>query len=234
MPTPTRQGYSFLGWYLGTTRITNANLSQITESCTLTARWTNATGTTYTIVYKGNGGQGIMLSQVCSVDEPVTLRDNAFIKEGYSFRGWGLPNGSLGVTIYQAGSTVVNLGEPGSTVTLYAQWGEADDIEPPIVGPPIVTTSLPRSAAVSSTTTYGYDAANRLLSSTTDNETKTYTYDDNGNLLTELDASNTAVVNHSYDGLNADEYISREKLTENFQIAPMQKRRFVLKYHGTK
>lgn len=52
------------------------------------------------------------------------------------------------------------------------------------------------------TTTYSYDGANRLLSSTTGSSTQTYTYDDNGNLLTELDATNTAVVSHSYDGLN--------------------------------
>ena len=51
-------------------------------------------------------------------------------------------------------------------------------------------------------TTYTYDAANRLLSSTNGSGTQTYAYDDNGNLLTELDAANSAVVSHSYDALN--------------------------------
>ena len=55
-------------------------------------------------------------------------------------------------------------------------------------------------------TTYTYDANNRLtMESKTQGGTTTtsvYTYDDNGNLLTELDATNTAVVNHSYDGFN--------------------------------
>ena len=62
------------------------------------------------------------------------------------------------------------------------------------------------TACRSYTTTYSYDANNRLtMESKNESGTTTtsmFTYDDNGNLLTELDATNTAVVSHSYDGFN--------------------------------
>ena len=67
-------------------------------------------------------------------------------------------------------------------------------------------TQMTASGTDSYTTAYTYDANNRLTteaktqSGTT--TTSIFTYDDNGNLLTELDATNTAVVNHSYDGFN--------------------------------
>ena len=52
MPTPTRTGYSFNGWYLGEQHITSSTIVKITSNVTLTARWS---ANTYTVEYYSDG-----------------------------------------------------------------------------------------------------------------------------------------------------------------------------------
>ena len=56
------------------------------------------------------------------------------------------------------------------------------------------------------TTTYTYDANNRLISEVSNKSGNTvltsYTYDDNGNLESQLDVDSSAAVHHSYNGFN--------------------------------
>ena len=59
LPTPTRDGYTFNGWYTaasGGTKVTSSTKVTITATQTLYAQWTIKT---YTITYDGNGGTNI-------------------------------------------------------------------------------------------------------------------------------------------------------------------------------
>lgn len=58
LPTPTRTGYTFNGWYTAAssgTKITSSSTVSITAAQTLYAQWT---ANTYTITYNANGGSG--------------------------------------------------------------------------------------------------------------------------------------------------------------------------------
>ncbi len=49
LPTPTRQGYTFTGWYLNNTHITSQSKVQITQDTTLKASWKAAEHTVYQV-----------------------------------------------------------------------------------------------------------------------------------------------------------------------------------------
>lgn len=53
LPTTTRTGYTFDGWYDGSTKVTADTVVKTTADQTLTARWT---ANKYTVTFDANGG----------------------------------------------------------------------------------------------------------------------------------------------------------------------------------
>ena len=54
LPSPTKKGYEFLGWYLGDQKITDKDKVKITSNVTLVAKYKKVN---YTITYALNGGK---------------------------------------------------------------------------------------------------------------------------------------------------------------------------------
>lgn len=73
LPTPTRDGHTFDGWYTaasGGTRITSSSTVNVAADDTLYAHWTIIT---YTIQYNANGGSGAPSSQTKTWGVDLTL-----------------------------------------------------------------------------------------------------------------------------------------------------------------
>ncbi|MDO5317107.1 MAG: InlB B-repeat-containing protein [bacterium] len=121
LPTPSRTGYSFAGWYTsssGGTRKYDWSSLASNSSHTLYAQWT---ANPYTIAFNANGGSGSMSAVSCTYDAYATLSANGFSRTGYYFSGWATSSG--GSAVYGDGSSVWNLTSTyNGTVTLYAVW----------------------------------------------------------------------------------------------------------------
>ena len=123
LQTPTRPGYTFLGWYkdaagtAGNEFVPNANMESGT---TVYAKWTKDP---ITIVFNGNGNTGgSMTNQEVAYGSSITLNTNTYTKSGYTFIGWNTEADGSGTT-YKDGATY-NYTSPidGDTLKLYAQW----------------------------------------------------------------------------------------------------------------
>ncbi len=126
--------YSLYGWsFLGWSRNADATASDYSENeivyfneeiITLYAIWGK---NPYTIEYcinapNGSDSSGSMSDMKASCDTTVTLKSNSYKVVGYNFMGWALtPDGEVE---YVDCDEVINLAEPGTTVSLYAQWEE--------------------------------------------------------------------------------------------------------------
>lgn len=124
LPTPTRTGYTFTGWYTASGSYVGKGGTSYTVSGTgtLYARWTP---NTYYIDYDGNGAdEGSMNRQTVTYDTTVKLKENAYAREGYAFTGWNTkPDGSG--TSYADKQSIRNLSSKnGAVINLYAQWKE--------------------------------------------------------------------------------------------------------------
>lgn len=120
LPTPTRSGYSFKGWYTAKTGGTKvSSTTKATASCTLYAQWTKSTGKTYTITLNANGGRVSPSSVKVSGtygELPVPTRD------GYMFDGWYTQR-TGGTEITESTKATVNR-------TIYAHWTEEEEPTP--------------------------------------------------------------------------------------------------------
>ena len=94
---PTKEGYTFIGWYKGESEWNFADA--VTEALTLTAKWT---ANRYTITFKPeNGGQDIVIKQ--DYGTAITAPANP-TKTGYTFAGWNreipstMPAGDMTIT----------------------------------------------------------------------------------------------------------------------------------------
>jgi uncharacterized repeat protein (TIGR02543 family) len=109
LPTPTKSGYTFLGWYYDSafTQIATAG-DTIESDVTLYAKWQL---NTYTITFNSNGGTTISdIEDATELPTPLPTPT----KEGYTFVGWYY---DIAFTqIATAGDTIE------SDVTLYAKW----------------------------------------------------------------------------------------------------------------
>lgn len=129
LPTPSRSGYTFEGWYSDsslTTKVTSPYTP--TKNSTLYAKWSeggsndnngngdgDGTSASYTVTYNTNGGNSIAASTVkagASVTLPTPKRS------GYTFAGW-YTDSDLKTKV--SGSTYT----PSGDVTLYAKWTAA-------------------------------------------------------------------------------------------------------------
>lgn len=126
---PTKAGYEFVGAYTGKngagTKVIDANGNIVTGNTSFTSDTTiyvywKAIG--YFVNYNGNGSTGgSMSTQLIYSNQPTFLTKNAFTKEGYTFVGWTRDT-STEVVYYKNQASVIDIANPGETITLYAVW----------------------------------------------------------------------------------------------------------------
>lgn len=119
LPTPTRTGYTFLGWYTPSgNRVYSGDDLWDSYDHSLYAKWEVKN---YTIYFNGNGAtSGSMSSMNCTYGTSYTLPANAFKRTGYTFKGWATSSSATNAA-YANKASVKNLTGSGS-VTLYAVW----------------------------------------------------------------------------------------------------------------
>jgi len=116
LPTPTRNGYTFDGWYSsnsgGGYYGDGGDYYTVYSNVTMYARWTAVSSNIYTITFNAQGGSvspttmsGVSGAQITL---PVPTRNN------YTFNGWY--SSSSGGTKYDSPYTIT------SSLTMYAQW----------------------------------------------------------------------------------------------------------------
>ena len=116
LPTPTKNGYNFVGWY-SDSQFNGDKITSITEGTIgnkeFFAKWEKAI---YTITFILNGGSLSSFPKEYDVDDNVSLPTP--IREGYKFAGW-YENAQF------VGLTMVNIvkGSSGNKV-FYAKWVE--------------------------------------------------------------------------------------------------------------
>ncbi|MBR3137621.1 MAG: InlB B-repeat-containing protein, partial [Clostridia bacterium] len=118
LPTPTRSGYTFDGWYTAKTggkKVTASTVCYATGDYTLYARWTSVR--TYTVTLNPNGG-------TCGTGSKTVTYGQAYgtmpvpTRKGYTFAGWWTAKtGGKKVTA----STICYA---SGNYTLYARWTE--------------------------------------------------------------------------------------------------------------
>lgn len=121
LPTATRIGYTFAGWYTlenNGVKVTKDTVMQSVHGETVYAHW-NANS--YNIRFDGNkASSGSMDAEYILYDETKPLAANAYKKTGYTFTGWNTKADGSGKT-YHDEDNVLNLATNG-VITLYAQW----------------------------------------------------------------------------------------------------------------
>ena len=116
VPTkPTKPGYTFEGWYFGEERWSFSQ-NPITQNMHVVAKWTPSENT---VVFDGNGADEGSVEEIKgTTGSVITLPDNAFAKEGYTFGGWSADlNGD---TVYEEGDEYTV--STDSVNTIYAVW----------------------------------------------------------------------------------------------------------------
>ncbi|MCL1947158.1 MAG: InlB B-repeat-containing protein [Chitinivibrionia bacterium] len=116
LPTPTRSGYTFDGWYdyYGNTKYGNGgNYHTVYSDVSMYAQWSQII--TYTITFNANGGSVSTSQMSGTYGTSITLP--APTRNGYIFNGW-----------YSSSSGGTYYGDAGdyytvySNVTMYARW----------------------------------------------------------------------------------------------------------------
>lgn len=134
-PTPTREGFKFLGWYSertgGSPVIGEGFTSSISENTTLYAHWAEE-GKSYTITLNPTGGT-VTPGSVTTTDSMYTGELPTPVREGYYFTGWYTQaDGGDQVAsensdkVYTENTTLYAHWEKESVVTFDANGGSVD------------------------------------------------------------------------------------------------------------
>lgn len=97
---PNRPGYTFIGWSATPTGsvIANNTVDLTQSSTTYYAQWREILNVTAS--FDGNGATGTVNPITVVENTSITLPQNSFVKDGYTFTGW-----SDGINKYSAGAT---------------------------------------------------------------------------------------------------------------------------------
>ena len=115
LPTPTRTGYTFAGWFTaksGGTQITSETKVAITSAQTLYAHWT---ANKYTVTFNPNSGNVSQTSKTVTYDSTYGTLPTP-TRTGYTFEGW-FTAASGGTQITSETKVAIT-----SAQTLYAHW----------------------------------------------------------------------------------------------------------------
>ena len=118
MPTPTRSGYTFAGWWTakdtGGKKVTASTVCYASGNYTLYARWT--AGKTYTVTLNPNGGSVSPTTKTVTYGKAYGTMPTP-TRKGYTFAGWWTAKDSGGKKV--TASTVCYA---SGNYTLYARW----------------------------------------------------------------------------------------------------------------
>lgn len=145
-PTPTRDGYTFAGWYWvsdlsGLTDeqkdLNKVDFSQSVagkEHVTVFAQWTkNQEQNDHAVMYVANGGQfatGETFQQGVTDSDGVMRQPAEPTRDGYTFDGWYWHADYSGYTDEQKAADKVDFSQPvQSDVNIYAQWTKNADTQ---------------------------------------------------------------------------------------------------------
>ena len=124
LPTPTRTGYNFDGWFTqqtGGIQVTTSNT--ISEDTTIWAHWSEKTAT---LTYN-NGGHGTAPSSVTMTYTGATNAASAISASGYTFTGWKRSDNN---NIIQPGAEVKAANTVPAALTLTAVWATDMNVTP--------------------------------------------------------------------------------------------------------
>lgn len=187
--TPTRTGYTFLGWSTSSTATSAAYTAGGTYSsesnATLYAVWK---ANTYSVKYNANGGSGTMSNSSHTYDVSKSLTSNAFTRTGYTFLGWSTSSSATTVT-YTDGQSVKNLTSlNGDNFNLYAVW-KANDAT--------LSVNTTNNATISTAGEQKYytftptESGTYVIYSTGSSDTRVYLYNSSGTELADDDDDGT-------------------------------------------
>lgn len=115
--TPTKSGYSFLGWYTaetgGSLIDSSSTVNSVGLNRTLYSRWSS---TARTITFNANGGSGTMSNQTVANNTATSIKSNSFTRANYDFLGWS--KSLSGIVQYEDGADITLTEDQ----TLYAIW----------------------------------------------------------------------------------------------------------------
>ena len=122
LPTPTRTGYTFNGWFTeetNGTQVTSSTTVQIIADQTLYAHWTAKTYTVNLNIQGGTGGT----TQVTATFDSAMPSATAPTKTGYTFAGYYTEENGGGTKYYNADMSSANTWDIDTNPsTLYAKW----------------------------------------------------------------------------------------------------------------
>lgn len=120
--TPTRSGYTFLGWSKSSSATSASYAAGGTITVSINTRLYAIWKKTITVSYNANGGSGAPSSQSATIYNATTsytftLSSTKPTRAGYIFLGWGTSSTATSAS-YQPGATVTLT----SSLALYAVW----------------------------------------------------------------------------------------------------------------
>jgi uncharacterized repeat protein (TIGR02543 family) len=114
IPTPTRNGFTFDGWYTSIDGGTLINTSTIfTSNTTIFAQWTEISSTTFTITFNSNGGTVSVTSATTGTDGRLLSLPTP-TRSGHTFNGW--------FTALTGGTQVTTNTQFFTSTIIYARW----------------------------------------------------------------------------------------------------------------
>ena len=123
-PSSSVPGYTFSGW------IPSQITSTMTGNQTIQATWV---ANTYWVTFYPNGGENGMENQQMTYGEAASIKQNAFVRDGYEFMGWS--TNRTDEVIYENNAVVSNLTTiANGNVELSAVWRIINP-EPPEISP---------------------------------------------------------------------------------------------------
>ena len=127
LPTPTRTGYIFRGWY-SDSEFKNqvSNTTQYDSNTTLYAKWE---AIQYTVTYNSNKPETASSSVTGSTGDSThtydierSLTKNGYALTGWTFTGWNTAANGNGTSYADEAKVVNQTATNGGRITLYAQW----------------------------------------------------------------------------------------------------------------
>ena len=143
LPTPSRTGFIFLGWFAGPVGDTRIDTEEIfTDDATLYAHWKELKS--YSVSFESNGGSAVAAADVyegSNIEKPADPVKESDSSYEYTFAGWYSDKELKNAFSFDS---VINddVASDGK-ITLYAKWDKKEIAKQPTVSEEITNTPVP-------------------------------------------------------------------------------------------